>query len=158
MTQQLQDLLTPDARSGVYRLSGRTSAKTLGQRVEAAGWRFLLLDGSDVRNKPAFLDAAARALRFPEWAGHNWDAFEELVNDLSWLPEAPGRVLLVDRLGHLAAAQPDQVRLALEILRSAAANRQAAGEAPLIVLVRGAGTAAAHLTSVEMSTTASSRV
>lgn len=148
MTQKLQDLLKPDARSGVYRLSGRTSARAIAQSVEAAGWGFHLLDGSDVKSKAAFLAAAAEALHFPAWAGHNWDAFEELVNDLSWLPPGEGRLLLLDRLGHFAAAQPDQARLAVEILKTVAANRQLAGEPPLIVLVRGAGSATADLAPV----------
>lgn len=38
-----------------------------------------------VRGKPALLAALAKALRFPDCFGHNWDALDECLRDLSWL-------------------------------------------------------------------------
>lgn len=149
MIEKLHELLTSDAPSRVYRLAGRTSASTISEAVAAAGWQFLHVDGSAVKDKASFLNAAAGALRFPAWAGRNWDAFEELVNDLAWLPQEPGTVVLLDRLSHFAQREPQQVRMAVEILVGAAAHRAKAGERPLIVLVRGAGTAAARLALME---------
>ena len=35
----------------------------------------------------------ADRLQFPAWNRHNWDAFEEALRDLSWLP--PGPVTLI---------------------------------------------------------------
>ena len=31
----------------------------------------------------------ARALRFPDWVGRNWDALADALGDLSWLPAGP---------------------------------------------------------------------
>jgi hypothetical protein len=45
-----------------------------------------------VTSKQALLSALASQLTFPDYFGHNWDAFEECVRDLSWLPV--GRVML----------------------------------------------------------------
>jgi hypothetical protein len=45
-----------------------------------------------VRSKQPLLAALACQLNFPDYFGHNWDAFEECVRDLSWLPA--GRVML----------------------------------------------------------------
>ncbi len=149
MTESLQNCLAhlngAAAGSGVYRLAGRTSATALARATEAAGWRFLRADASEVRDKAAFLSTAGASLNFPVWAGHNWDAFEELVNDLSWLPPARGCVLLLDNLGEFARQRPEDLRVGLEILEAAAANRDATGQPPLLVLVRGAGRPAHHL-------------
>jgi hypothetical protein len=39
-----------------------------------------------VATKEALLDELYKALLFPEYFGDNWDAFEECIRDLSWLP------------------------------------------------------------------------
>jgi hypothetical protein len=46
-------------------------------------------------SKPALLAWYAAALDFPEYFGHNWDALEECLRDLAWLP--PGRILIHHR-------------------------------------------------------------
>ena len=43
-------------------------------------------------SKPALLAWYATALTFPEYFGHNWDALEECLQDLVWLP--PGSILI----------------------------------------------------------------
>jgi RNAse (barnase) inhibitor barstar len=45
-----------------------------------------------VGSETELLDALANALRFPDYFGGNWDALNECINDLSWLP--PGDVVL----------------------------------------------------------------
>jgi hypothetical protein len=40
-----------------------------------------------VRSKQKLLAILADKLRFPGYFGHNWDALEECLRDLSWLPE-----------------------------------------------------------------------
>ena len=149
MTDNLHASLASGGRSGFYRLAGRTSARAVRAVAEAAGWPFLLLDALTVDDKARFLAAAAETLRFPEWAGHNWDAFEELVNDLSWLPAAPGYVLLLDRVGRFARRQPAELEIALDVLEKAMANRQRAKETPVLILVRGLGPAAEDLPAME---------
>ncbi len=40
-----------------------------------------------IQNKGALLNAVSDALCFPDYFGGNWDALEECIRDLSWLPE-----------------------------------------------------------------------
>ncbi len=149
MTQDLARALAKGKDSELYRLPGRTSAATIEQVAEGAGWRFLHLDLGKVDSKAEFLRAAGKALDFPEWAGRNWDAFEELVRDLSWLPPAEGYVLLIERASGLAEKQPETLRMALDILGDALRART--GDQPRVVaLVRGAGELAAKLPAVEI--------
>jgi hypothetical protein len=41
-----------------------------------------------------------KALRFPDYYGDNWDALDECLRDLEWLP-APGYALFVGRASRL---------------------------------------------------------
>ena len=45
-----------------------------------------------LKTKTELLAVLARGLRFPDYFGMNWDALDECINDLSWLP--PGQVVL----------------------------------------------------------------
>lgn len=45
-----------------------------------------------IRTKAALLDELYHRLHFPDYFGDNWDALEECIRDLSWLP--PGTVIL----------------------------------------------------------------
>jgi RNAse (barnase) inhibitor barstar len=37
--------------------------------------------------KAALLNVLAQEFMFPDYFGENWDAFEECIRDLSWLPD-----------------------------------------------------------------------
>jgi len=82
-----------------------------------------------IRSKEKLLAILAQGLRFPRYFGWNWDALEELLNDLSWLPAGrqiviehvdlpfgaggANRAIYLDILQKAAASQPDRLRIAL---------------------------------------------
>ncbi|BBC00354.1 MULTISPECIES: barstar family protein [Bradyrhizobium] len=43
----------------------------------------------NVTSKAALLATLAAQLRLPDYFGNTWDAFEECIRDLSWLPHGP---------------------------------------------------------------------
>ena len=64
------------------------------------GWRearFVVrtVRGRKMHRKPGLFDEFAAAFQFPEYFGENWDAFEECLSDLEWLPREAGYVLVV---------------------------------------------------------------
>jgi len=137
MSDQVEALFSGAVAPGVYRASLRTAAATLAHAAERHGWRAFHLNGSDLATKAQFLIASARAMDFPSHFGHNWDAFEESLNDMSWAP-AQGYLVVFDGVAHFAQAQPDEFGVALDILRESVKRWQKMG-IPLIVLLRGAG-------------------
>jgi hypothetical protein len=140
MNRKVKALLTGAIAPGIYRTDLRVSAAALARAAEAHGWRAFDLDGRGWSTKREFLEASARAMGFPGYFGHNWDAFEESLNDMNWAP-AHGYLVVFDGAGRFARAQPAEFAVALDILRDSV-RRWGEQDTPLVVLVRGAGRAA----------------
>jgi hypothetical protein len=104
LIQRLQD----PSRSGVYRVSRVTEV------VDAVQGSNLSLVRLAFADKAALLNNFAAALGFPDWFGHNWDALEDCITDLSWR-DAPGYVLLIER-----PRPGDDLGVLVDILRSSA--------------------------------------
>lgn len=72
--------------------------------------------GGRLRRKRDLMRALAIGLKLPPYFGHNWDALEECLRDLSWLG-ANTRVTLVHE--QVPLANRDQRRIYADILRGA---------------------------------------
>lgn len=104
LLQRLRDA----SRSGVYR------APRGDEVVEAAAEARLRLESIRYAEKSALLRNIAGALGFPDWFGHNWDALEDCLADLSW-SDASGHVLLFE-----GARPSDDLGVLIDVLRSSA--------------------------------------
>ncbi|MGI5131753.1 barstar family protein [Pseudonocardia sp. CA-107938] len=79
------------------------------------------------------LTQIGRELQFPDYYGHNLDALEECLADLSWLPD--GEVVLVwDGADDLRRADPTGHAALLEVL-TAAVEERAGTHRPLQVVL-----------------------
>lgn len=123
---------------GVYRWLSRSHVEPSRRDLSAAGWRLHTLDGRGITSANRLFDRCARALAFPSWFGHNWDALADCLGDLSWLP-GRGHVLLWEQYGVLARSEPKAWRMAHQVFTVAIEERQRNGQPPLYVLLRGAG-------------------
>ncbi len=65
-----------------------------------------------VRTKRELLAIYARELKLPKYFGWNWDALDECLRDLSWLPE--GRIALVH--ADLPLRNPQSKAIYLQLL------------------------------------------
>jgi len=85
-----------------------------------------------IRSKQKLFAVLADKLRFPTYFGHNWDALEECLRDLSWLPEMQSIAIVHEDLPF--GPNSENRRAYLQILRSAAEAAAARGRAVSIVL------------------------
>ncbi|HJT62766.1 MAG TPA: barstar family protein [Burkholderiales bacterium] len=104
LIQRLQD----PSRSGAYRVS------RVDEVEDALKGTNLSLVRVPFADKAQLLKNIAAALHFPDWFGHNWDALEDCLTDLSWR-DAPGYVLLIE-----SPRPGDDLGVLVDILRSSA--------------------------------------
>ncbi len=73
-----------------------------------------------VRSKEKLFGVLSRALRFPRYFGWNWDALEECLCDLSWLP-AETQIVIAHEC--LPFGDGENRRIYFEILNAVTQNR-----------------------------------
>lgn len=113
----LTALLADPAASGAYFVDVRDRT-ALVESATALGFAIATVDCGSVRDRAAALAHIARALRFPDWFGGNWDALADCLGDLSWLA-GDGYLLLFDHSSAWREAEPEAFATLLEILNDA---------------------------------------
>jgi len=109
-TAHYEALFSDATQAGVHHLpQGSTAALVDG--AHAAGCLVIRVDLASAGNKEQMLEEVGKAMRFPEWFGHNWDALADCLLDMGWLP-ANGYVVILDHCdGAHGRAEEDFVRL-----------------------------------------------
>ncbi|MBI3327336.1 MAG: barstar family protein [Nitrospinae bacterium] len=62
--------------------------------LEGSGFTLFEIDGSAIGTEADLFSTVAAELRFPNYFGNNWDALDECLRDMDWLP-SKGYVLFV---------------------------------------------------------------
>ncbi len=122
-------------RPGLWELGGQLPADALVLQLGGAGWQCHVVDLTGTTSKESVIDRFAAALAFPEWCGRNWDAFNDCIADLDWLPETTRRAVVVLGATDLAQADRSSWGTLVEILRAVAASSEDAGGPRTQVLV-----------------------
>jgi barstar (barnase inhibitor) len=122
-------------RPGLYVVASLPFAASLLAEAAADGLTTARIDLSRVTTKAAFLAEFARRLDFPDYFGHNWDAFDDCLRDLAWQP-SPGHAFLIVAFDRFASAAPADWRIALDVFQSATEEWRRAGK-PLYDVMQG---------------------
>lgn len=126
----------------VQALSVDTSAAMFADSVRALDPRawVRVVDGAASPTAKAFFAQAAQAFELPKWFGHNWNALQDVLNDI---PGGP-KVLVFDAASALLEDEPPRAfETLVKVLRAAAEARAEAGAEPLhAVFVTAPGEAA----------------
>jgi len=119
-------------RSGLYNVADDVELNVAGQAALAAGMRAVDIDLHGVSDKEGLLKSIAGPLQFPGYFGMNWDALEECLKDLSWLP-AKGYLLLLHGAAGLDKPVTGDIKTLFIIFRRAVTCWKKAGT-PFFVL------------------------
>lgn len=103
-------------------------------------WASVLIDVPDGSGRPGFFEASASAFGFPDYFGHNWDAFEECLesqefDEVEDLDDADGLLILWSGWGDLAEREPEQFAVAIDVFRDVLAAWEDSDLAARVVLV-----------------------
>ena len=93
-------------------------SSTTGVVKVPAGFLLRTIEGKKCRSASPLFAEFARALSFPEYFGHNWDALEECLADFEWLP-AKGYILLITDAHAVLPDDEEEYETLLEVLSDA---------------------------------------
>jgi hypothetical protein len=93
----------------VYELQFRQSPRTIVRMVR----------GKNMMSPAALFDEFAAALQFPCYFGNNWNAFDECIADLEWLPGQHYIIAIVDA-SQVLRDEPVELEVFFRIMRSVA--------------------------------------
>lgn len=128
----LLKLLPNSKRAGVFRSAIGTDE--IVAAANTAGLQAFKIDLAKVRGKAGLFDAFAKALKFPEYFGKNWDALNDGLSDLAWL-DAQGWVFILANGKAFASKYEADFDLALDLLAGVAVTWQEDGK-PFWVIVQ----------------------
>jgi len=103
------------------------------------------------RDKGAFLNAIAKALHFPDYFGHNWDALYDCLLDLT-PDEGAGTLLVLRDATGFARAEPEEFAAAVGALADAADYWKGENKALLVVVELKAPALAPELAEISYPT------
>jgi RNAse (barnase) inhibitor barstar len=103
------------------------------------------------RDKSAFLNAIAKALHFPDYFGHNWDALYDCLLDLK-PDEGAGTLLVLRDATGFARAEPEEFAAAVGALADAADYWKGENKALLVVVELQAPALAPELAEISYPT------
>jgi len=111
---KLSELLAGPAPAGVYRAPAGASSTAIEAAAAKAGWRLAPVRTPAAADKRSVLGAFKDALGFPDWFGHNLDAFADCLGDVA---TEPGVLVVWEGAERFAAADPASYRAVVTILR-----------------------------------------
>jgi barstar (barnase inhibitor) len=99
-----------------------------------------IIDGDRCSTKQELMSMFARALRFPSYFGYNWDAFEEGVRDLEWMPPRGAHAIVITRAERVLVDSAADYQTFIDVMRAtgeylAAPSPTRGGGIPLHVIL-----------------------
>lgn len=127
-------LFNGERRPGLYKVTAKLNIDKLSSLCKEYGFQFFNINGKNITSKADFFQTSAEIMNFPDYFGDNWDAFNDCMNDFSWL-SADGYVLLYTQPDNFAQNDPHEWTIALDIFQEAV-EYWAGTDTPMYVLLQ----------------------
>jgi hypothetical protein len=116
---KLKAILSPPYEAAFKIFTSKSlDEKNLQEVTDGLSYKLFHLDGSDIKSKHDLFDQFQQIMQFPDYFGHNWDALDECLRDLEWLP-ALGYVLYFSSPEVFINTSPIEFKIFLEVIQSA---------------------------------------
>lgn len=115
---QLQAILGDADKAGLYHLP-HVDKKEVLTAAKEAGLAAFRVNLAKAGNKAQLLAAIGKALQFPEWFGHNFDALADCLADMAWQP-ADGYLVLLEHCDGIHGKAEEDFLATLQIFEQAA--------------------------------------
>jgi len=148
MTKQFRDIIASHP-SGVFRGHAAIPDRALEFAVQR-GMAVVPVRLATVRDKKGFLNAVAQALRFPDYFGHNWDAFYDCLIELAH--GDGGTLMLLREASNFARTEPEEFAAALAALQDAADYWKEKGKVLTVIAELETPALAAELKEINLPT------
>jgi RNAse (barnase) inhibitor barstar len=122
-------VIDPDEHNNLLRIAGDSA------------FRVFAIDALQATSKQELLRAFADSFGFPDYFGYNWDALEECIRDLAWLPRC-NFLLVFQNADSLLDLGAKDFAILTAILGEATSTWRAEGIVFSVVLLGGAKLAA----------------
>ena len=132
---------------GVFRCPVRLPESALELATQAM-WRTVPVDLLAARDKHKFLSAIAGALRFPDYFGHNWDAFYDCLLEIEH--GGRGTLIVLRSASDFARAEPDEFAAAMGALTDATDYWKDEKQSLLVVVELETGALAPELAEITL--------
>lgn len=82
-------------------------------------WGVRVVRGGKCETRGKFFSELSSALQFPYYFGHNWDAVDECIQDLTWLPYPPHIMIVITEFNSLLRRSEKDFQTLMYILEQA---------------------------------------
>jgi len=114
----LETILGDVTRAGVFHMP-QVAREPLVRAAEANGFVIFPVDLGAAKDKDSLLGIIGRAMAFPEWFGHNFDALSDCLADLGWRP-AEGYLVLLEHCDGIHGRAEEDFITTLQVFEQAA--------------------------------------
>ncbi len=109
---KVESLFNNNIRPGIYFIDIQLSTDYLSQMAKKHNFSLFYIDGASITDKETFFKKFSSAMKFPDYFGENWDAFDECITDMEWC-RSIGYIILYDNFQVFATADPKEFHKAL---------------------------------------------
>jgi hypothetical protein len=115
---KLKAILSPPYETAFKIFTSKSlDEQTLQEVVDGLDYKLVHLDGKTIKSKQDLFDQFQQIMQFPDYFGHNWDALDEFLRDLEWLPSL-GYILYFSSPEVFINTSPIEFKIFLEVIQS----------------------------------------